>query len=37
MLEAVSMDGTSDPVVRGEAAAHDEMMYWQKASQVHSP
>ena len=37
MLEAVIWMVQVRPVVRGEVAVHDEAMYCQKASLVHSP
>ena len=37
VLEIVTSMGRASLAVRGEVAAHDEMMYRQKASLVHSP
>ena len=37
ILEAVSWMARVSPTVRDEVAAHDEMMYCQKVSLVHSP
>ena len=37
MLEAVSWTVRARPAARGEVAAHDDVMYCQKASLVHSP
>ena len=37
MLEVVSWMARATPTVRVEVAVQDEVMYYQKASLVHSP
>ena len=37
VLELVSWMARASPAARGEVAAHDEVIYCQKASLVHSP